>query len=74
MDSALLQILIAGVSGGFLTKVFEVAVSNWKEVSGRKKTSEQRVRSLQAALARNTYLAIKAGVPIKELEKDPEET
>ena len=67
-----IQLLAAAISGGLVQWVYRVIRSRYREITGQKRTYEQRINALQAALARNTRLAIRAGVDPDDLEKDPE--
>ena len=67
-----IQLLAAAISGGLVQWVFRVIRSRYREITGQKRTYEQRINALQAALARNTLLAIRSGVDPDDLEKDPE--
>ena len=67
-----IQLLAAAISGGLVQWVFRVIRSRYREITGQKRTYEQRINALQAALARNTLLASRAGVDPDDLEKDPE--
>ena len=67
-----IQLLAAAISGGLVQWVYRVIRSRYREITGQKRTYEQRINALQAALARNTLLAIRTGVDPDDLEKDPE--
>ena len=67
-----IQLLAAAISGGLVQWVYRVIRSRYREITGQKRTYEQRINALQAALARNTLLAIRSGVDPDDLEKDPE--
>ena len=67
-----IQLLAAAISGGLVQWVYRVIRSRYREITGQKRTYEQRINALQAALARNTLLASRAGVDPDDLEKDPE--
>lgn len=57
-----IQLLAAAISGGLVQWVYRVIRSRYREITGQKRTYEQRINALQAALARNTLLAIRAGL------------
>mgnify|MGYP007099831605 FL=1 len=67
-----IQLLAAAISGGLVQWVYRVIRSRYREITGQIRTYEQRINALQAALARNTLLASRAGVDPGDLEKDPE--
>jgi hypothetical protein len=71
MDNALLQIILAVISGGFLQFLLKEVFDRWREATGKKKTYQQIVYQYQEALARNRLIAIEAGVDPNKLEKDP---
>ena len=72
MDQAILQIVLALISGGVLKAFVDALFARWKYASGKKRSQQQLIYQYQAALAQNTRLAIEAGVDLKDLEPDPE--
>ena len=71
MDNALLQIILAVISGGFLQFLVQELLNRWKAATGKRKTHQQIIYQYQEALARNRLIAIEAGVDPDLLEKDP---